>query len=203
MGRKRAEACDFSHGLFTKAFRIIDELRIKEIWESLDSICNLVGSVKTGLLMKHLDIDFHTYLENFSIEKSFKAISKISENPKIKEVTYKNLLREEDMCLEWHLFYEENPDRIWSIDIMHIKNESPYAGMIERVTDKINAVMTEELKKIILDIKWKNEEWAEKIPGIEIYQAVIEDGIKTFEELKSWRKDRKAVGISLWEPNIQ
>ena len=99
-----------------KAQQIIEELKIKEIWEGLNSTCNLIGSVKTGLLINHLDIDFHTYSENFSIETNFKAIAMISENPKIKEVIYKNLLKEKDMCLEWHLMYEETPERIWTID---------------------------------------------------------------------------------------
>ena len=110
-----------------KAFEIIRELKIEKIYEELNSTCNLVGSVKTGLLMSHLDIDFHVYSDEFSVEKSFNAIAKISQNPKIKEVFYKNLLEEDDMCLEWHLLYEEVPERIWTIDIMHIKNESLYA----------------------------------------------------------------------------
>jgi hypothetical protein len=81
-----------------KAFEIIQELQIEEIWGTLNSTCNLVGSVKTGLLMSHLDIDFHVYSDDFSIEKSFGAIAQISQNPKIKEVLYRNLLEAEDMC---------------------------------------------------------------------------------------------------------
>lgn len=185
-----------------KAYEIIAELKIQEIWESLNSTCNLVGSVRTGLLMDKLDIDFHTYSDNFSIEKSFKAISKIAENPKIKEVTYKNLIYAEDMCLEWHLWYEEAPDRIWTIDIMHIKNESAYAGVIERVTEKIKSVLTEKQKQAILKIKWECKQQKEKYIGIDIYQAVIGEGIETFEEFKAWHKNKKEIAISLWEPKV-
>jgi hypothetical protein len=73
-----------------KAWEIIRELQIEKNWKRLNSTCNLVGSVKSGLLMTHLDIDFHVYSDEFSIEKSFSAISQISQNPKIKEVLYKN-----------------------------------------------------------------------------------------------------------------
>jgi hypothetical protein len=196
------EIISISRQNLDKALQIIEELRIREIWQSLGSTCNLVGSVRTGLLMNHLDIDFHTYSDNFSIERSFKAIAMISANPRIKEVIYKNLLEVKDMCLEWHLIYEENPERIWTIDIIHIKNESPYAGMIERVTDKINAVLTEQLKRTILSIKWRSEQCNIRIPGIEIYQAVIDDGIETFMDFEAWRKNRKNDEISLWEPNL-
>jgi hypothetical protein len=186
-----------------KAFEIIAELKIKEIWEKLGSTCNLVGSVNSGLLMNKLDIDFHTYSNDFSIEKSFTAISQISQNSKIKEVTYRNLLDAEDMCLEWHLWYEETPERIWTIDIMHIKNESAYAGVIERVTEKIKSVLTEKQKQAILKIKWECKQQKETARGIDIYQAVIGEGIETFEDFKSWNRNKKEVVISLWEPDVE
>jgi hypothetical protein len=186
-----------------KAFEIIAELKIKEIWEKLDSTCNLVGSVNSGLLMDKLDIDFHTYSNDFSIEKSFTAISQISQNPKIKEVTYRNLLDAEDMCLEWHLWYEETPERIWTIDIMHIKNESAYAGVIERVTEKIKSLLTEKQKQAILKIKWECKQQKETVRGIDIYQAVIGEGIEIFEDFKIWNRNKKEVAISLWEPGVE
>lgn len=186
-----------------KAFEIIRELKIEKIYEELNSTCNLVGSVKTGLLISHLDIDFHVYSDEFSVEKSFNAIAKISQNPKIKEVFYKNLLEEDDMCLEWHLLYEEVPERIWTIDIMHIKNESLYAGVIERVTEKISSVLTEKMKQTILKIKWESERHKEKIFGIDIYQAVIEENIDTFQDFQIWKQNKKDVGISLWEPCVE
>lgn len=186
-----------------KAFEIIRELKIEKIYEELNSTCNLVGSVKTGLLMSHLDIDFHVYSDEFSVEKSFNAIAKISQNPKIKEVFYKNLLEEDDMCLEWHLLYEEVPERIWTIDIMHIKNESLYAGVIERVTEKISSVLTEKMKQTILKIKWESERHKEKIFGIDIYQAVIEENIDTFQDFQIWKQNKKDFGISLWEPCVE
>ncbi len=186
-----------------KAFEIIVELNIKEIWENLDSACNLVGSVSTGLLMNHLDIDFHTYSDDFSIEKSFKAMAQIAQNNKVKKVTYRNLLEAEDMCLEWHLYYEETPDRIWTIDIMHIKNESPYAGVVERVTEKVKSVLTDKLKQTILKIKWECHQQKEAAHGIAIYQAVIGEGIETFEDFKIWNNNKKEAGISLWEPDVE
>lgn len=186
-----------------KASAIINELQLEKIWINQGSRCHLVGSVKTGLLMTHLDIDFHTYSDDFSIEKSFQAIAQISQNPKIKEVLYRNLLEAEDRCLEWHLSYEETPERIWTIDLIHIKNDSPYAGVIERVTGKINSVMNERLRHTILKIKYESEQQKEKYLGIDIYQAVIDDGIETFEDFKRWKQNKKDVGISLWEPHVK
>lgn len=182
------------------AVGIIDELKIKKIWNDLDSTCNLVGSVKTGLLYDNLDIDFHVYSDDFSIEKSFKAISEICKNTNIKEATYKNLLDEEDMCLEWHLSYTDNENRTWIIDIIHIKNESPYAGMIESVTESIADVLTDDFRTKILNLKHERSKHGEKVAGILIYEAVIDHDIQTFEELKNWLNTRKESAISLWKP---
>ena len=151
--------------------------------------------------MSRLDIDFHVYSDEFSIEKSFNAVAQISRNPKIKEVTYRNLLDVEDMCLEWHLSYQETPGRIWTIDIMHIKNESAYVGVIERVTGKIKAALTGKTKQTILEIKWECNRQKEQARGIDIYQAVIGEGIETFEDFKNWNRTRKKEAISLWEPD--
>ncbi len=196
------ELINISNRNLEKALRITKELRIKEIAEALGFSCNPVGSVITGLLMTRRDIDFHVYSDDYSVTKSFELISRISENRKIKDAVYKNLSEEEDMCFEWHLSYEEDPQQIWTIDIIHIDKRSPYAGMIERVTEKINAVMTEKLKESILKIKHECEQNDEKIPGITIYQAVIDDKTETYEDFTEWRKDKKRDGISLWEPRL-
>ena len=39
-----------------KARKIIEDTKIIPIWESIGARVNLVGSLSTGLLMKHLDI---------------------------------------------------------------------------------------------------------------------------------------------------
>ncbi len=54
-------------------------------------------------------------------------------------------------------------------------------------------------KKII----WESEQRGEKFPGIDIYQAVIDEGIETFEGFKTWNSNRKRDTISMWEPNVE
>lgn len=193
---------ELSENNLQKAHKIIDELKIFQTWNDLDSACHLVGSVKTGLILHHRDIDFHVYSNDFSIDKSFAAIAAISNNAKIREAAYKNLLDAEDMCLEWHLQYEESPEEIWTIDIIHIKNESPYAGMVERVTDSINRVLTNDLRDKILQLKDDCYQQNTKVMGIEIYEAVIEHQIYDFDNLMEWKNKRAKSDISLWEPKV-
>ena len=185
-----------------KAYSIIKELSIEENWNSVNAKANLVGSLRTKLMMSNLDIDFHIYSEKFNIPDSFKAVSKISDNNRIKEIIYKNLMDEEDKCLEWHLYYIDDENNKWQIDLIHIMNESPYVGKFERVADKINKIMTDDMRKDILSIKWNGIQRGLKMPGIEVYKAVIEDGIKNIDDYLIWKKRQPDEYIILWEPNI-
>ena len=45
-----------------RAWEVIRQTDIINIWKSVGAEINLVGSLNMGLLMKHKDIDFHIYL---------------------------------------------------------------------------------------------------------------------------------------------
>jgi len=181
------------------AIKIIKDLRLVETWASYGAIANLVGSVRMGLLMKNRDIDFHIYSDKFSILDSFGAIATIANNKGIKRVEYTNLLDTEEMCIEWHVCYQDNSDNQWQLDMIHILKESPYAGRFEVVADKINSALTDDYRYAILSIK-NNIPDNEKIMGIKIYQAVIRDGIKNYSEFKKWEENNKQAGIINWIP---
>ena len=182
-----------------KARRIIDETGIVDIWKSVGADAQLVGSLRTGLLVDNLDIDFHIYSDSFVLADSFAAIAKLAENPRIKRVEYANLLNTEEECLEWHAWYNDEEDNLWQIDMIHILKESPYAGYFEKVADRIAAVLTPETKAAILEIKSRRTPEVE-IMGIEIYQAVIRDGVRTFEEFRQWQEEHPNPGIVDWMP---
>ena len=88
---------------------------------------------------------------------------------------------------------------MWKIDMIHILRESPYAGKFEMVADRINAVLTPERRLAILSIKNDIPD-DESVMGIEIYQAVIRDGIETYREFTGWRENRNRNGIIDWIP---
>ena len=182
------------------AHEIIKELNIEKIWKEHCGQANLVGSVKTNLLMNNLDIDYHVYTEEFSIRDSFLTISEIANSQKIKGIQYVNMLESDDKCLEWHLTYIDREQRDWQIDIIHILKESKYVGKFERVADKINSVMNEKMREQILKIKYEANQCKEKVTGIEVYRAAIEDDVKSFEEFIIWYDKNKIDGIVEWEP---
>ncbi len=183
-----------------RAWKVIESTNIISIWKSIGAKINLVGSLKTGLLMDNLDIDFHIYTEPFSISDSFQAISLLAENIRIKKIEYANLLKEDDMCLEWHAFYEDEQNDIWQIDMIHISNESPYVGVFEEVANRVLNALTPEYKERILIIKNTLFKLNKKVPGIKVCMAVIEGKVKTYPEFVKYENQNKTNGIIIWKP---
>ena len=182
-----------------KAFQIIEDLKIYEIWSSMGATVNLVGSLKMGLLINHRDIDFHVYTNPFILEDSFSAIGQMAQNKQVQSINYINRLEKPDKCIEWHLSYEDSSGDLWQIDIIHILTESPYAGYFEKVADRIRRVMTPEQKETILTIK-QSIAPEEKVMGIHIYKAVIESGIQDLESFRQWHKNSPEEEILTWMP---
>lgn len=182
-----------------KAWEIVEKTNIVPIWESVGARINLVGSLRTGLLMKHRDIDFHIYTPAVTVADSFRAIGKLAENASVKRIEYGNLLHTVEECIEWHAWYQDANDELWQMDMIHIREGSRYDGYFEKVADRISAVLTEETRLAILTLKYETPDW-EKIMGVEYYQAVIRDGVRSYPEFEEWRKQHPVAGVLEWMP---
>ena len=193
-----------------KAWEIIEDTRIVRIWEGIGAKVNLVGSLRTGLLMKHRDIDFHIYTSPLDLSASFRAMAELAENTSIKKIEYTNLLHTAEACIEWHAWYQDMEGELWQMDMIHIQEGSRYDGYFERVAERISAVvavgaavqgavLTDEMRLAILKLKYETPD-TEKIMGVEYYQAVIQDGVRSYPEFEEWRRLHPAVGVVEWVP---
>ena len=182
-----------------KAWEIIEDTRIVRIWEGIGAKVNLVGSLRTGLLMKHRDIDFHIYTSPLDLSASFRAMAELAENTSVKKIEYTNLLHTAEACIEWHAWYQDMEGELWQMDMIHIQEGSRYDGYFERVAERISAVLTDEMRLAILKLKYETPD-TEKIMGVEYYQAVIQDGVRSYPEFEEWRRVHPAVGVVEWMP---
>ena len=123
-----------------RAREVIRDTDLEAIWQQVGAEPNLVGSLRTGLLMTHRDIDFHIYSSPLRLADSFAAMARLAENSRIRSITFNNLLDAPDQCLEWHAWYADADDRLWQIDMIHMPKGSAYDGYFERVADRIAAV---------------------------------------------------------------
>ena len=61
-------------------------------------------------------------------------------------------------------------------------------GILRKLAERISSVLTDEIKRTILQLKNETPE-SEKIMGVEYYQAVIRDGVRTYAGFEEWRKE--------------
>ena len=97
----------------------------------------------------------------------------------------------------WDLYSLDG--EIWQIDMIQIQKGSQFDGFFEHVAERIQAVLTPESRRAILTLKYLTPA-DEHLMGITYYQAVIADGIRTYDEFTRWRKEHPVVGINLWCP---
>ena len=182
-----------------KAWEIIEKVNVIPIWESIGAQVNLVGSLRMGLLMKHRDIDFHIYTSSLSLADSFRAMAKLAENTSVKKIECVNLLHTVEACVEWHAWYQDSDNALWQIDMIHIVKGSRYDGYFEKMAERITAVLTDETRQATLKLKYETPDTV-KIMGVEYYQAVIQDGVRTYAELEDWKKQHPVTGVIEWIP---
>lgn len=183
---------------FEKALHVIEKSGVRQAWESIGATVNQVGSMAMGLLMKHRDIDYHIYTEKLDIAESFKVLQKICGNPAVTRMEYRNLADTAEACLEFHVWFILDNEE-WQIDMIQILKGSQFDGYFERVAERIKAVLTPEIRRTILELKYLTPD-DEHIMGIEYYQAVIADGVRTYPEFIQWRATHPVNGIITWCP---
>lgn len=183
-----------------RAWKVLADTQVRRIWEDQGATVNLVGSLPSGLLMKHRDIDLHIYTDELVIADSFSAMARLAQHPGIREVTYKNLIRTEEECMEWHAWYEDEERNRWQLDLIHIRKGSLYDGVVEKVTEAVRQKLTPETKEAILRIKYELLEKVE-FSGLQVYRAVLSGGVRSLLEFWKWHADHPFVGNELdWMP---
>ena len=181
------------------AWKLLDETGIIPAWERIGATVHLVGSLKSGLLMKSRDIDLHIYTGKLDITESFSVMQELAERLKLKEIQYKNLVHTEEECIEWHALYEDQELHTWKFDLIHIRKGSKYDGVVENVTAAIAKLLTPGLRETILRIKYEVPDGV-MIPGIEIYHAVFTGDVRSYEELERWRQEPPLTTRLDWLP---
>ena len=63
------------------------------------------------------------------------------------------------------------------------------------MAERISAVLTDEMRLAILKFKNTKTPDTEKIMGVEYYQAVIQDGVRSYPEFEEWRRLHPVVGV--------
>lgn len=193
------ELLAFSESRQRRAWDIMRRLRLMEIWADAGAEANVVGSLAMGLMMAHRDIDLHVYSSPLTVGRSFAAMARLAEDAAVKKMECRNLLDTDEACIEWHAWFDDGQDGEWQIDIIHILKGSRYDGYFERMAERVKAALTDETRTTILRLKAETPE-NEHVMGVEYYQAVLRDGVRTTADFNRWRTEHPVTGVLEWMP---
>ena len=194
-----SELLAFSENRQRRAWDIVRRLRLMEIWADAGAEAHVVGSLAMGLMMTHRDIDLHVYSSPLTVDGSFAAMARLAEDAAVKKIECRNLLNTDEACIEWHAWYDDEHDGEWQIDIIHILKGSRYDGYFERMAERVKAALTDDMRLAILRLKAETPE-SEHVMGVEYYQAVLRDGVRTMPDFMRWRAEHPVNGVMEWMP---
>jgi len=93
------------------------------------------------------------------------------------------------------------PQKFCSRKITPAANEgNGNPGLGEALGERMQRILTTEYRKAILQIK-ESVQLKFEARGIDIYEAVIEHGVRSPAEFAVWWRGRKRVEISQWLPH--
>ena len=116
---------------------IVAELNIEGHWRRAGAVVHAVGSFRTGLLVRHRDIDFHVYTPTLDRDLSFRVMAALASSPYLNSLHFVDGSATEERCLEWHGIWQRPGGAPWQIDIIHIESGSTFDGYFERFADRL------------------------------------------------------------------
>ena len=189
-----------SWDLHRQAEKVLRDSNVLEAWESIGGKVRGVGSFRSGLMMKHRDIDLHIYTENLDAARSLDALRSVIASGNTVGLSYVNGAQTDEHCLEWHLRLKDESGNEWKIDMIQILAGTRYDGVMEDVAEAVRAAASDpEIRKRILSLKKECPDDL-NICGVEFYKAVIADGVTSWRQFLAWRKNNHPESLMNWKP---
>ena len=154
---------------------------------------NVTAAQAALMIMKALG--YFQYQNDFGDDWKVATVrqARLAERPGVESITFRNLIHTDEACVEWHMDCRDTEGDVWQIDMIHLVRGSRYDGYFERMAERIRAVLTLETRATILYLKNATPDDM-KVMGVEYYQAVLRDGVRTWDDFLAWRRDHPQRG---------
>jgi hypothetical protein len=183
-----------------QAHCIIRTLKLKERWEGVGKV-TFSGSSVFGLMVQP-NIDMEVYTDQPRPRSGFEVVGQIADIPGIRRVNFRNQLDDpEDPGLYWYVQYRDGLGQDWSIDTWLVPRDHPSEVRPHRFAAAMRQRLDDELRLRILEIKYRSHRNRLGARGIDIYKAVLRDGIETYEGLERWLEQNPPKKLEDWMPS--
>jgi hypothetical protein len=182
-----------------QAHDVIRQLQLEGRWAKVGEV-TFSGSSRFGLMVAP-NIDMEVYADHPRPSAGFQVIAGIAEIPGVRRVRFKNQLDDpEDPGLFWWIQYRDQLGQDWSIDTWLISSNHPLAMHSARFAEAMGERLDDDLRRTILQIKHESRCRNADTRSIEIYKAVLRDGISTHAEFERWLEQHPAKKLEDWMP---
>ncbi len=181
--------------LQNEAQSIVKELDLVRLLSNA-GVARVHGSSVLGL-MTWRDIDISVSSPHLSIEHVYEVMTPLLTHSRIKQVRYFNESGSfnstglpHDERYFFMVLYDNGAESDWKIDISFWLAEGVRS---EPIHDMIEQELTPETRLAILRIKdvwWKQPSYGQEVSSVDIYDAVLQHGIRTLNEFDRYLIER-------------
>ncbi len=177
---------------------ILGELDLMNRWNRFGT-CNVVGAVAYNLVVAP-DIDMEIFCPAPRIEDGFEVLKACAIHPRVVRARFWNALGPPHFGLYWRIDYDYEGEH-WKIDMWSMA-ESYSEPCGTHLTEPMRRALTREYRETILRLKEAvRADDTLECPSIQIYRAVLDDDVATFEELRGWLPRHPLTGVVTgWKP---
>lgn len=183
-----------------EAMEIIRELDLPGTWGRFGRPI-IVGAIAYDLVFDY-DIDMEIYCPTLRIEDGFQVLSDCSRKSNlVRGCSFQNHLNGPDGALYWQ-FSVSYKGHYWKIDMWSAPEDYALPRSETFVGPMVRA-LTPDTRKAILSLKWhRSQDPTLQCPSIDLYRAVIQDGIRTPDGFREWLVTQTVGELSSWIPEI-
>jgi len=180
-----------------RGWEVVRRLGLLERWSRVGRPV-LVGSLRFGL-MRRPNLDLEIYTEAPQVADGFAVVGELAQLPGIRQVSYLNALDTMDQGLYWRVDFQDEQGELWDIDNWLVAHDHPHAGLADGLARALSAKLSPEQRLAVLTIK---DALSPDRParGVDIYKAVVADGVASPADFEQWRQDHPPQEIEFWRP---
>ena len=152
-------------------------------------------------LMTWRDLDLYLVAEQLSVASFFALGGRLAELLSPHRMSFRNerIAQTADLPngLYWGVYLNDEPLGDWKIDLWAVE-PAEYARLME-VQNELLARLTERSRLAILAIKadcWQDPRYRKEYGSLDIYRAVLDDGVTTISQFSDLLLRRKGVAVT-------
>jgi hypothetical protein len=177
---------------------ILTHLDLMERWAKVGEP-RLVGAAAYGLVVAP-DIDIEIYCDAPTVDLGFAVVSDLAGQPGVWKVRFSNELDGPNQGLYWQLRYRAEDAEVWKVDMWLLGHDHPGPRSVDLV-ESMKRALTDETRAAILGVK-ETLLGEPSVHSIEIYEAILDGGVRSAAEFRTWRSEGESSGLTFWRPTL-